>query len=209
MTKPETRIDHLLIGVADLDRGVKELTAALGVAPVFGGKHPRGTQNALLSLGERTYLELIALQPGAKAPPGMEGLAKLTRPTPVAWAVSAPDAASLQTALTAAGFPLHAPQAGSRITPAGSKLEWQTLDLASEVPGAPFFIVWAKGTPHPSTTSPAGCALAGLRISTPEDEKLRKLVTALGVNAVVVHGAKESYRFAFQCPKGRVTFNGD
>jgi hypothetical protein len=208
MTTPETRIDHLLVGVADLDEGVKELTAALGVAPVFGGKHPRGTQNALLSLGDRTYLELIALQPGARVP-GMEKLAELTRPTPIGWAVSARDAASLRSSLTAAGFALQDPQAGSRITPAGAKLEWRTLGLASEIPGAPFFIVWGKGTPHPSTTSPTGCALTGLRIATPEDEKLRKLVTTLGVNAVVVHDAKESYRFAFQCPNGRVTFSGD
>src|SRR5688572_11066079 len=81
---PPIGIDHILIGVPDLERTVDDLAKALGVRPVYGGKHPRGTHNALLSLGPHTYLEFIALQPGvAGADIGMGGLVGLTRPVPV------------------------------------------------------------------------------------------------------------------------------
>ena len=51
-TASAAQIDHVILGIDDLDRGVKAFEAATGVKPVYGGKHPGGTHNALVSLGD-------------------------------------------------------------------------------------------------------------------------------------------------------------
>jgi Glyoxalase-like domain len=58
-------LDHILLGVPDLDAGVTAFEQATGVTPLRGGKRPsRGTENALVSLGNGSYLEIIAPQRG-------------------------------------------------------------------------------------------------------------------------------------------------
>ena len=204
---PSIGIDHILIGVADLDRTVDDLAKALGVRPVYGGKHPRGTHNALLSLGPHTYLELIALQPGvAGADIGMDDLVGLTKPVPVGWAVGAPTLTSLSASLAHSDFALGAPEPGSRTTPSGEVLQWQALGLANEPAGAPFFIIWSPRARHPATTSPPGCKLAGLEVTTPDATKLLALSSRLTLPVEVLDGPAVRYSVALDCPTGPVTF---
>ncbi|MEO8505437.1 MAG: VOC family protein [Acidobacteriota bacterium] len=201
------RIDHILLGVPDLERTLEDLSKVLGVTPVYGGKHPGGTHNALLSLGPHTYLELIALQPGVKGSEvGEDDLAKLTRPEPVGWAVSAPDLASLRRRLARAGFEVDPHPRGSRTTPAGTVLHWQTFGLRADLQGAPFFIDWSKATPHPASTSPAGCTLASFKLISPDAKRLERLRSALDLEVVIVEGPALAYTLTLDCPEGPVTF---
>ena len=203
-------IDHILIGVPDLDRTVDDLAKALGVRPVYGGKHPRGTHNALLSLGAHTYLEFVALQPGvAGADIGMGDLVGLTRPVPIGWAVSAPSSTSLTASLAHSDFALSEPLAGSRTTPSGETLNWQTLELTAEPQGAPFFIIWSRGIHHPSTTSPHGCRLVSFQVTTPDSKSLRALRSTLALPVDVLDAPSVRFSVALDCPNGPVTFRTD
>lgn len=62
-------LDHLVVGALSLDAGCEFVEARLGLRPTAGGKHvAMGTHNALLRLGPRTYLEVIAVDPQGSAP---------------------------------------------------------------------------------------------------------------------------------------------
>ena len=113
---PPAQIDHILLGIDDLDRGVKQFEESTGVKPVYGGKHPRGTHNALVSLGDGTYVEIIAVQKGVTPPEDFTGLAQVHTLTPIGWAVSSKDSAQLRSRLEAAGMAVTETTPGSRTT---------------------------------------------------------------------------------------------
>ena len=204
MNETET-IDHVILGIADLEAGIRSFAERTGVTAAIGGQHPgRGTQNALLSLGSPLYLEIIA--PVAGPPPGMEDLSNLNELTPVGWAIGTRDLDATKARLEAAGFKVSAPRPGSRVKPDGQRLEWRTAGV--EIPGGltPFLIEWGAQTAHPSTTSPEGCTLESMELHTPQAESLGKLVTELRLGATVRPSEGETMILTLQCPKGRVKF---
>lgn len=69
----QTQVDHLVVVADTLAQGARWCEATLGVAPGPGGKHAlMGTHNRLLQIASasypRTYLEIIAIDPGAPSP---------------------------------------------------------------------------------------------------------------------------------------------
>jgi Glyoxalase-like domain len=86
------RTEYLVYGVPDLSQGIALVEEKTGVCARFGGQHPgRGTHNALLALlGDRRYLEIIALHLAPSGAPGLlfPELRTLAQPRLVAWAVA-------------------------------------------------------------------------------------------------------------------------
>jgi glyoxalase-like protein len=204
--EPAAHIDHIILGVSDLDEGVARFEQLTGVRPVYGGKHPMGTHNALVSLGGRSYLEIIALQPGASPPASLADLSRLTRLTPVGWAVSANDLEHLRSRLAIAGLRLTEAKEGSRQTPSGTTLRWHTFGLGDEVEEAPFFIVWAAESPHPSSTSPTGCTLERWSVTGPNGDLLARLRSALDLPVDTATAPTLAMSLTLACPKGVVRF---
>jgi len=205
-TAPVAQVDHILLGIDDLARGMEQFEKLTGVRPVQGGKHPRGTHNALVSLGDGTYLEILALQPDVTPPKDYEDLKQLHTLTPIGWAVSSKDSAQLRNRLTAAGMAVTESSEGSRTTPAGTTLSWQTFGLEDEFDEAPFFIVWSPQSAHPSTTSPTGCKLQHWRVAGPHSKNLEQLRSALDLRVDVAEAKSTALRLSLQCPKGAVQF---
>jgi Glyoxalase-like domain len=161
-------LDHLLLGCNDLDKGIAFVEQHLGVRAALGGVHPgRGSRNALLKLGERKYLEIIAPDPAQPASADQRGLHSIEEPTLIGWAAHVDDIEAVKSKLTAAKIAFTPVLAGQRQRPSGETLRWKALSLADDKGGLlPFFIEWSKESPHPSTDAPAGCKLVSFEIRT-------------------------------------------
>lgn len=155
-------VDHLVVGSADLDVGIRWIHERLGVAPVLGGVHDgAGTRNALLGLGDQ-YLEVLSLDPeqaGTSSALSTQ-IEALQTPVLLTIAVAKPD--------------LEQPVPMSRIRADGVRLEWELQFTATPL----FFIDW-KGSPRPSGL-PDGGRITSLSVTTPEPAML------LGVEGIDV-----------------------
>jgi len=113
-------LDHLILGINDLQRGVAAFNRFTDVTPQPGGEHPgRGTHNALVSLGDGRYLEIVA--PISTHPDStLADLSAMKELTPMGWALHTHDISALVTRLRANGFTISDPAAGSRHRPDGT-----------------------------------------------------------------------------------------
>src|SRR5215475_5267946 len=127
-------VDHLLLGISDLDRGIEWVEQRIGVRAAAGGVHPgQGTRNALLSLGSGHYLEIIAPDPAQSAYNFQIDIRQLVQPRLINFAVSTVDIDGVAAAGRKAGFQLFGPRAGSRQTVDGNMLRWQSLGVLNQL----------------------------------------------------------------------------
>ena len=200
-------VDHLVYAAPNLKQAADQLEARLGVRAAAGGKHLGwGTHNALLSLGTGAYLEIIAPDPEQGPPerPLPLGLASLTEPRLVTWAVKAPAIDGRVALARAAGYDPGDVLALSRALPDGSRLDWRLTPPPTVGDGiVPFLIEW-ETAPHPSETAPAGCTLTRLRAEHPQPKQLGPMLAALGVELRVDKRSSPTLIATLKTPRGRV-----
>ena len=197
-------LDHILLGVNDLDAGIAFVLDNTGVHGAVGGVHPgRGTRNALLSLGERQYLEIIAPDPRQPDAADTLGLRRLKEPRLVGWAAHPGDLDAFAKKLREAGVAFEGPTAGSRARPDGRVLQWKTINLADNRQGLlPFFIEWSADSAHPSTDAPAGCSLDYFEVMSTNPDELAQIIQRIGIELPVERSDKSRLHAVFTGPKG-------
>jgi hypothetical protein len=210
LVKPRDAVDHLLLGIADLDRGVAWVERRTGIKAVPGGSHPGvGTRNALLSLGGRQYLEIIAPDPQQKAFNYQVDLRTMAEPRLITWAAATRDIQAIAKSAGAAGYKVFGPRDGSRARPDGRLLKWRTLGVVNKlgrdgVEPIPFFIEWDASSLHPSQDSPSGCTLQALEIEHPDPASLNDALKLLGIDANVKRQDRAGLIATLKTPKGAV-----
>jgi catechol 2,3-dioxygenase-like lactoylglutathione lyase family enzyme len=130
-----TRVDHVMICVPDLQRGI-DAYARIGFNVHPGGVHPgRGTHNAI-AFNEADYIELMSVRDrdeyAAAAGPGGGLLEFLARGGGLRFVVvQSDDLAADVAAMRRRGVEVSEPGEGGRRTPGGIELRWKTATLGA------------------------------------------------------------------------------
>jgi hypothetical protein len=201
-------IDHLVYATPNLATGIEQIERLLGVHPVPGGQHPGGgTRNALIGLGEDTYLEIIGPDPDQPKPlrPRRFGIDDLKNARLVTWAEKSTDLESIIEKAKSHGLELGQVQAGNRRRPDGVVLSWRlTVSPVLTADGIiPFFIDWGK-TSHPASGLPKGCSLVALRAEHPDAKRIQAGLSALGLNLHVDAASVPALIATIRTPNGNV-----
>ncbi len=185
--KPLATFDHLVVAATTLEDGIDYVADLIGVAPTLGGKHvAMGTHNALLSLGARAFLEVIAIDPAGTEParPRWFDLDSVAmqgeigeRPRLIHWVARTTDIGRAVAACPVTLGTIHALSRGD--------YRWRiTIQDDGSRPGKgvlPALIQWDVAA-HPADALPAsGVTLAQFAASHPEPAPIRAALATLGL----------------------------
>lgn len=200
------KIDHIVYAVANLQRSIESFQEATGLKVFAGGEHPDwGTHNALVRIGETTYLEFLAKKKSsqpvhAKTWMGIDLLQgdKITR-----WALASKTVELEAKFLKKYNEALSTIVIGSRATEDGKMLNWlmTTVLPTPEVEPAPFLIDWKKSA-HPTEALPLDCQIKSFTIEHAESEVLKKLLEKLSMSMPVYTSHTTSLKLVLDTPKG-------
>ena len=203
-------VDHLLLGISDLDLGIEWVEKLTGAKAAIGGVHPgMGTRNALLSLGGKAYLEIIAPDPKQSEYKFDIEIRKMTEPRLITWAAKSDDIDALAKRAKEHSFEIFGPRDGSRSRPDGKILKWKTLAVVNQFGGQgiepfPFFIQWSADSLHPSQDSPKGCELVSFEVEHPKANELLKTFEKFGIEIKVKEAKNIRLIANLKTPKGNV-----
>jgi hypothetical protein len=210
---PDLAIDHLVVGAASLPAGIDWIESRLGVRAKPGGKHvAMGTHNALVGLGPRLYVEIMAIDPEGAAPgrprwfdldePRMR--ARLAEgPALIHWVVRTRDIEGDVARVDGACGTILSMQRGDftwRITvPEDGHLPERGL--------LPTLIQWSDDR-HPTDALPdVGMRLTAIAAEHPEPAHVRSMLARLGLSATlkVTYGQTPRLAAMLRTPRGTVT----
>ncbi len=203
------KLDHLVYCVLDLNRAIERIFKQTGVEATLGGRHLKhGTKNALIHLGELSYLELLAIDNSnstVKGPRWM-GIDLISEPKITRWAIHSKDLLSDRVLLKSYNSNMGNLIDGSRKKQDGSILQWEMLmPLAHpEVEIIPFMIDWSKSDAHPTNGLQQNCRLEELKFYGPNNQKTKDALQAID-NNVQIHEYKDiAIQAIIEGPRGKM-----
>jgi len=176
-------LDHIVFGCLNLEEGCNYISERTGITPAYGGVHEgRGTHNALLGLGDQTYLEIVAPDPAQasnEAPLWMNITPQYDLRI-IGWAAKSDDLNKTVARAKLAQTRLGKIEAGSRKQSNGDLLSWHlTLpDFTHGIGMIPFFVDWGQST-HPASSLPQLGQIEELSFSHSLPEKLSQHLAIL------------------------------
>ena len=207
-------LDHIVWVCDDLERGSRRIETLTGATPRFGGVHASGrTHNALLALGERCYLEILAPVEAERADDdewtrcaraaadGRVLTYCLRSPRPLA-----------ELAVIAArhGWGNAQLQSNGRRRPDGVQLRWRWLapQVAQFGPAFPFFIDWLD-SPHPAELPSAGdrepgATLFQFSVGHPHAPELARALAEFGCTIDTHEAPVAGFRVQLGTPRGHI-----
>ena len=209
-----SRLDHLVVAAHTLEHGVQWCADTLGVQPLPGGQHPlMGTHNRLLRIATSSYplayLEIIAIDPGAPAPPHRRWFdlddpamreAIRAQPRLIHFVARSAVAAAGLAALQGLGIE-RGPMAGAE----RGALRWQISvrpDGQRLFDGAlPTLIQWDSAHPCDAMAD-SGIALESLAVSHPRAADLQAAYAAIGLHGVAVTQGAPDIQATLSTPRG-------
>ena len=215
------RVDHLVYGVTgSLEAAMDAFRLRTGVAPVRGGRHEGlGTHNALVSLGDGAYFEIICRDPEQPSPPrlwmGMESLSEERSAVMLTWATErVGEMAEAVRAARAQGYDPGDVEAFERSKPDGSTLRWRLayrhftrLQQGAGSGIVPFLIEWESASP--AAAAPGGIELVGLRAEARDLAAVERSLRCLDIaraDLQLQRGEEDRLFAMLRTPKGIIEF---
>lgn len=208
-------LDHVLWACDHLERGCARFTELTGVVPRFGGVHASGlTQNALVAIGSRCYLEILAPVHGPR--PHDDDWTRAARAAKDGQVLtyclrSRRPLADLAKAGAARGWKNAVVATNGRIRPDGVSLKWEWLGPVVEPFGRlfPLFIDWL-GSPHPAEfaapTQPVDeIRLCRFSVGHPHASLLTQALAECGASVDTFESPAAVFRIELETPRGLVS----
>lgn len=208
MTPILNHIDHIVYAVPDLEQACADFALKTGVQAVFGGRHlTKGTMNALVRLGDKCYLEFLAIDPDNQQvpPPRWMGVDLISEPTITRWALASNRLLDVQRLLAQYNPQMGHIDEGQRSTPKGQTLRWSLTppQPAPLVEIVPFFIDWSAGNYHPADgLTDSGCTLMAIKLTHPQPASVATVFESLGLKTSVEKGPKAEIEIQLSSPNG-------
>jgi len=183
----KTKIDHIVIGAANLEQGAEYVKDLFGVEMPKGGEHPlMATHNLLMRLGGDVFIEVISMNPDAPVParPRWYGLddpqifQSLKRsPKLLTWVVNSNNISAL---LHHSKF-----EFGTATPVTRGNLNWNFAipDDGRLLAGGvlPYVMQWHV-SPHPAAQMPdCQCRLKSIEITHPYSEWVSDILDAISI----------------------------